>query len=203
MTELYLISEEQLTFLTVQKCCRFLWAPRYDVRLIHRDSELNPPIIRARRDHELLQRSNVKWLRLKNAGGYNIFFRPISREFVLVDDLDINGLEAMHGDGIRTAVEIKTSKANFQAWIRVADRSRRLDRETINHISRYLAYTYGSDMRSAKPEQLGRLPGFRNRDHEQGIGQYPLVRLRRAVFTGQQEMLVRRALSTSLPAERQ
>jgi hypothetical protein len=56
-------------------------------------------------------------------------------------------------------------------------------------------------MRSAKPEQLGRLPGLRNRKsiHEQGIGQYPLVRVRRAVFNSAQKIVVERAFVAPLP----
>jgi RepB DNA-primase from phage plasmid len=95
------------------------------------------------RERDLLRQDPIKWLRAKNAHGYNIFFRPISYEFVLVDDLSIDALDAIRRDGIRSAVEIETSKANFQAWIRVADRNRPLDREAIIRVSRYLAHIYG------------------------------------------------------------
>ena len=120
---------------------------------------------------------------------------------MLVDDLSLDKMLALHGDGVRTSAEILTSPGNIQAWIRVADRKTHFLEGELRQIARYIAHTYGGDLRSAKPSQLGRLAGFRNRKekHKNEQNEFPIVAIRRAVFTGVQHDVVERAKSFVLP----
>jgi hypothetical protein len=185
--------------LTQRAVIRFLAAfggTQYEVRLVHAFDE-QPTLTFYLVEHELRTPKYIKLFRAKNAHGYHVFVRPLHSDYVLVDDLTGGALALMEANGIRTSAEIATSPDNFQAWIRVGDRRAHPSEEEARRIARYLAHGYGGDMRSAKPSQLGRLPGFRNRKekHRDEQGSYPLVVVRRAVFTGPQYAVVERAKS--------
>jgi RepB DNA-primase from phage plasmid len=83
----------------------------------------------------------------------------------------------------------------------IGDQAAPADAATATRVAKYLASTYSGDLRSAKADQLGRLPGLRNRKpkHQQGNGCYPLVMVRRAVWTSPQRVAIERAFNTPLP----
>ncbi len=190
----------KLTQLAVERITNSVVCPHYDVRLVHREAIFAPRVLRLS-ERELGEAKYIKFLRAKNAHDYHIFFRPFGREYVLVDDLTAQALAKIADDGIRTAAELATSPGNFQAWVRIGNRNSRISDDDMRQVARYLAHRYGGDMRSAKSSQLGRLPGFRNRKdkYRDDKGRYPLVVIRRAAFTGPQEMVVTRAKSFVLP----
>ena len=87
----------------------------------------------------------------------------------------------MKADDLRPCLLLETSPANFQAWV-ILDNCP-ADREEARAICRAMAKTYGADLRSADPDHVGRLPGLTNRKpkHRQPDGQYPYVKLHRAM----------------------
>jgi len=172
-----------------------------DVRLIHENGVINHPIVRLWKSRNLTNPSTIRFLRAKNAQGYNVYFRPISYNFVIVDDVSTDAFDAMFRDGIRPAAIVETSTENFQVWIMIGDQAAPADAATATRVAKYLASTYGGDLRSARADQLGRLPGLRNRKskHQQRNGYYPLVMVRRAVWTSPQRMAIDRAFATPLP----
>jgi len=110
----------------------------------------------------------VKYLRLMNARGHDIYIKPAGAEdgkrppLVLVDDLAPSGVEAMKRDGVEPCLVVTTSRPdNVQAWVRVGRIPLPVD--TLRQIARDLAERYGGDPLAAKGEQFGRLPGFTNR----------------------------------------
>jgi hypothetical protein len=112
----------------------------------------------------------VSWI------GYNIYFRPISYEFVLLDDLDRPALADLAT--LQPAALIETSPANYQAWLILPLAP---SREQHGTIARFLAARLGADLASAKPDQIGRLPGFQNRKpkHQRPDGTFPDCVLRK------------------------
>ncbi len=67
----------------------------------------------------LFSQEYVKWFRAKNANGCNIYGRPNSTRYVLVDwDQDAEDrLRQMKDYGLRPSAVIETSPGRFQAWI--------------------------------------------------------------------------------------
>jgi hypothetical protein len=143
-------------------------ASEYIVRLIHEDK---PPINKKIEPYQLIK--EVSYYRAKNREGYNIYFRPVGYEYVLLDDLQRAALTELAK--LKPCLLIETSPANYQAWVRLRDIPQ--DREKALAICKELAATLAADMGSAEPDHIGRLPGFTNRKpkHQRPDGQFPFV----------------------------
>jgi hypothetical protein len=154
----------------VQAIINTLDASEYLVRLIH-DSK--PPINKRLDADQLLH--EVSYYKSKNTEGYNVYFRPIGYEYVLLDDLTRSSLLTLAT--LKPSLLIETSPDNFQAWLRLSNIPQ--GRDVALQICKELATLLGADMGSAEPDHIGRLAGYTNRKpkHRAANGLYPFVRL--------------------------
>mgnify|MGYP001189000385 FL=1 len=179
----------ELSHYNILRTTSALIADAYELRLIHSTeaSSINygRPISLVWPLREMEHEASAKFLRAKNAQGYNIFFRPADPRFILIDDVCVDAIAAMEYDGIRIAAVIETSPNNFQAWISIDARRQpdqwRVSWETYEVAARTLTQRYNGDLRSAKRKQLGRLAGFRNlkEKHQDTDGGFPWVKVAR------------------------
>lgn len=122
-------------------------------------------------------RQEIGFLRGRNATGFDVYCRPVGYQYVLLDDLTIDSLQALVE--LKPCVLIETSPKNYQAWLILADPP--TDRDTAKGICKLLAAQFNADPGSAEPDHVGRLPGFTNRKekHRLPTGLYPYVYLQR------------------------
>jgi len=146
---------------------------KYEVKLITPDKKKAYPRIWSA--NEVIK--NIPYLTSKNELSntdeiFDIYIRPLDDRFILLDDLNINILSALAI--IKPCLLMETSPGNFQSWVKLQqvppERSAQLQ------IWRTLAAMFKADMNSAKPEQIGRLPGFFNRKVKYSPD-YPFVKL--------------------------
>jgi hypothetical protein len=125
----------------------------------------------------------VRFLRLRNREGYDIFFQPYAGDrnagYILVD-LDRAGeniIDTMRVPGHEPCVVLRTSPGHLQAWVRVSLTP--LEPAVATAIARYLAVLYHADRASADGSHLGRLAGFTNQKltRRQPSGYPPWVKL--------------------------
>ncbi len=116
-------------------------------------------------------------LRHLNSEGFHIFARPQGHQYILLDDLRRDVLSELAT--VRPCALMETSPGNYQAWLILPETPQ--DDARALQLCRHFAARFQGDMASAKPHQIGRLPGFDNRKpkYEQN-GQYPLVKLHKA-----------------------
>ena len=127
---------------------------------------------------------NIPWLKHRNALGNHIYVRPApplprSCGLVLLDDLTSDAVFKMKQEGILPAAWVETSPFNFQAWIRVSERSIEADLATM--AARILAERFGGDPNSADFRHYGRLAGFTNtkdKYRNKTTGLHPFVQLK-------------------------
>jgi len=114
-----------------------------------------------------LHPATVRFLRLRNRQGYDVYFRPyagLDNAGYLLLDLDHPApgiLACLHAQGHEPSVVVETSPGRLQAWIRVSPQP--LPPALATHVSRRLAQLYAADLGSAEGRHLGRLAGFINR----------------------------------------
>ncbi len=152
-------------------------AEQYDIRLIHATNKANfLPIKRTWTRQEVL--NNLKFLQAKNASGYNVYGRPLSYEYILLDDLKREVLS--HLAQIKPCLLMETSPQNFQAFVHLSFVP--ASREIAFQICRELCHLFDADEASAEPDHIGRLPGFTNRKpkYQGEKGDFPPVKLHRA-----------------------
>lgn len=137
----------------------------------------------------------IKWLKAKNAHGYNINIRPAASHLTLLDDLVESQIAGMEASGYEPCVIVETSPSNYQAWL---DHGRELTPEEATQFSRILAKQIGADVAAAGRRHAGRLAGFTNRKPIRRLpsGLYPFVRLHEA-----QQRVFTAAGSLSLPPQ--
>jgi hypothetical protein len=116
--------------------------------------------------------NHCDFLEFKNREGFNVYCRPLDRFFVLLDDLTIETLKPLAD--IRPCLLMETSPGNFQAWVKLINMPN--DRNHQLAIWRHIAAMFNADMNSAKPDQIGRLPGFHNMKPTYAP-HYPVVKL--------------------------
>lgn len=102
-----------------------------------------------------------KFLRHRNANDDHIYGRPESTKYILVDDVDEQGLRWLRDDGLTPVLIVMTSKGNFQAWIKVSNEELSIPLAAAS--AKLLAVRYDGDEGSADAQHLGRIPGFTNR----------------------------------------
>lgn len=167
------------TYQAVTSTLEALQADQYIIRIVYPLDEDNkkvpgkPPINKILEPDQLIQ--EVKFYQAKNLEGYNVYFRPVGYEFVLLDDLHRETLSELAK--IKPCLLIETSPGNYQAWVMLREVPQ--EREVAVNICQELAVLFSADMGSAEPDHVGRLPGFTNRKpkHKKPDGLYPFVRL--------------------------
>jgi hypothetical protein len=117
----------------------------------------------------------------------NVFMRPMCGPTHVLLDLDTPDaldevLTLMRCDGITPSLVVETSPGHAQIWCSLPGRAHPV--EVHRAASRLLAERYGGDPGSAKPSQLGRVPGTRNPKPSRAMsdGTPPLVLIKRAGF---------------------
>ena len=155
--------------LTTQAIRRQLAAMPYDLyrlRLIHNQTSRPLPGQRLWTPAELLSPANVRFLRIRNREGFDVFIHPDNFDqnagYVLLDlDYAAPGvLHRMRDHGHHPCLVLQTSPGHLQAWVHVSASS--LEPGIATTIARLLACTYGGDPASADWRHLGRLAGFTN-----------------------------------------
>jgi RepB DNA-primase from phage plasmid len=122
----------------------------------------------------------IKWLRHENAKGAHIYIRPAEAHALsLLDDLSLEAIERMKGEGFEPAVIVETSVNNFQAWL---NHGQVLEASASTRAAKELAERFGGDPSSADWRHFGRLAGFTNPKRERQLpsGMRPFARLRSA-----------------------
>ena len=139
----------------------------YEVRLIHSGSHQPYPGVRRWTASQLLDPATVRFLRIRNREGYDVYFRPDAHDhnagYILLDlDRPLPGtLAALRTQGHEPSVIVETSPGRMQAWIRVV--SEPLPPALATRIAKRLAQLYAADLASADWRHVGRLAGFTNR----------------------------------------
>lgn len=117
---------------------------------------------------------SVGKLKSLNAEGWHIFIRPLSTEYVLIDDVKPRTLSEVCK--INPSLVMETSSQNYQVFLRLPESPAT---EQANQLCKTLAAQYHGDPGSADAMHLGRLPGFTNRKpkHQMPSGHYPFVKI--------------------------
>jgi len=155
----------------------------YEVRLIHSGSHRPYPGVRRWTASQLSDPATVRFLRIRNREGYDVFFRPYTGDrnagYILLDlDHPLPGaFAALRAQGHEPSVMVETSPGRMQAWIHVS--SQPLPPALATRIAKHLAQLYAADLASADWRHVGRLAGFTNRKPQrcQGDGLPPWVKL--------------------------
>jgi hypothetical protein len=173
-------------FLSLHAIRRQLAAMPYDlylVRLIHHANRTAFPGERLWTAAQLGQESTVRFLRIRNREGCDVYVQAYADNrnagYILLDldHTDATKLERMRVNGHQPCVVLQTSPGHLQAWIRVSAVC--LEPAVATTIARQLAHTYRADLASADWRHLGRLAGFTNQKplRRQSNGYAPWVRL--------------------------
>ena len=155
-----------LTLQAIQRQLAAMPHDRYLVRLIHQATHRPFPGERLWTLAQLRHDAAVRFLRVRNREGYDVYFHPYAQDhnagYILID-LDRAHpalLERMRTQGHDPCVLLQTSPGHLQAWVQVS-RSR-LPPAVATTIAQQLARCYGGDCASASWRHLGRLAGFTN-----------------------------------------
>jgi RepB DNA-primase from phage plasmid len=173
-------------FITLQAMRRQLAAmpcDYYQIRLIHGSSRRAFPGELVGSTAQLSRDPMVRFLRLRNREGYDVFFRPwegcLNAGYLLVDldRAEDNIIDTMRANGHEPCAVLRTSPGHLQAWVRVSLTP--LEPTLATSAARHLADLYGADRASAEGRHLGRLAGFTNQkpSRRQLSGYAPWVRL--------------------------
>ncbi|MBU1819925.1 MAG: RepB family DNA primase [Bacteroidetes bacterium] len=160
------------TIQAVTSTLEALQADEYIIRLIHQTkAPISKQIEAAKLIHE------ISFYRAKNFEGYNVYFRPVGYQFILLDDLSRDTLPELAK--LKPCLLIETSPKNYQAWLRLKEIPQ--GREQALQTCKELAARLSADMGSAEPDHIGRLPGFTNRKpkHQKPDGLFPFVELKK------------------------
>jgi RepB DNA-primase from phage plasmid len=155
----------------------------YEIRLIHQASRKPLPGQRLWSASNLVDLPTLKFLRIRNREGYDVYIRPYARDhnagYILVDldDADPGVVASMRSQGHTPCALVETSPGNLQAWIRVSKTP--LAPAVATAIGRQLAHAYWGDPASIDWRHLGRLAGFTNqkRKRSQPNGMAPWVKI--------------------------
>jgi hypothetical protein len=173
-------------FLSLRGIRRQLAAMPHDlylVRLIHHVTRTAFPGERLWTAAQLGQESTVRFLRIRNREGCDVYLQPYADNrnagYILLDldHTDAATLELMRANGHQPCVVLQTSLGHLQAWIQVSAVC--LEPAVATVIARQLAHTYRGDLASADWRHLGRLAGFTNQKplRRQSNGYGPWVQL--------------------------
>jgi hypothetical protein len=155
--------------LTMQAIRRQLAAMPHDlylIRVIHNQTRRAFPGERLWTAAQLLNPVTLRFLRVRNREGCDIYIQPYADNqnagYILVDlDRARNQIiEQMRRHGHDPCVVLQTSPGCLQAWVRITNS--RLEPCIATAIARQLARQYHADPASADWRHLGRLAGFTN-----------------------------------------
>jgi RepB DNA-primase from phage plasmid len=156
-------------WLTLRAIRRQLEAMPHDlflIRLIHHATRRPFPGERLWTTTQLLNPATVRFLRIRNREGCDIYIWPYAEDqnagYIL---LDLDGavpsvLETMRANGHEPCVVLQTSPGHLQAWIHVSTLP--LQSAVATAVGMHLARLYGGDSASTDWRHLGRLAGFTN-----------------------------------------
>jgi len=136
------------------------------VRLIHQDTKRPFPGERLWTATQLWSPATVRFLRIRNREGCDIYIWPNAEDqnagYILLDldRAEPSILERMWANGHEPCVVLQTSPGHLQAWIHVSTLP--LEPAVATAIGKHLARTYGGDLASTDWHHLGRLAGFTN-----------------------------------------
>ncbi len=145
----------------------------YRLQLKHLNLQENPEKFDASNEYvnreKLIQR--IRYLQWRNTQGFNIYCRPKSLQYVLVDDIKEEMLEKFMA--AHPTLILETSPKNFQGYLKLKN----IPATTweASNIACYAAEFFEADAKAARYNQVGRLPGFTNRKPRYQIsnGMYP------------------------------
>jgi hypothetical protein len=155
----------------------------YLIRLIHHPTRRAFPGERLWTATELLHPATVRFLRVRNREGCDVYIQPYSDKqnpgYILVD-LDHTRpeiIQAMHAHGHAPCVVLQTSPGNLQVWVHVS--ATPLPPAVASSIGKQLAQRYQGDLASSDWRHLGRLAGFTNQKPQRrnGRGYAPWVQV--------------------------
>jgi hypothetical protein len=205
--------EDRGFFLTLQAIHRQLAAmpnELYLVRLIHYLTRRAFPGERVWTAQQLGTAATVRFLRVRNREGCDVFVQPYAGDqnagYILLD-LDHarpTTIATMRAHGHNPCVVLQTSPAHLQAWIRLSTSP--LEPAVASTASKLLAAAYGGDPASTDWRHLGRLAGFTNQKPARHTlsGYAPWVKVveTQAGLAPQAEALLQsaQALGSPLPA---
>src|SRR5579862_3567779 len=177
-----------LSMLAINRQLLAMPCDRYLIRLIHHVSRKALPGERLWTAAQMSDESTVKFLRVRNRDGYDVYFQPFLRGcnagYILVD-LDCVQpaiVDLMFANGHQPCMVTETSPGHLQAWVRVSTQP--IAVPTATAIARQLAQLYEADRASADGRHLGRLAGFTNqKPHRRSTtGLAPWVKVRHAAL---------------------
>lgn len=191
-------------FLTQQAIRRQLTAMPYElylIRLIHHATRRPFPGERLWTAAQLTTAATIRFLRLRNREGCDIYIHPYAgfqnAGYILLD-LDAaqpTVLETMRAEGLEPCVVLQTSPGHWQAWLHLSPCP--LEPALATAVARHLARTYGGDRSSADWRHLGRLAGFTNqkpaRRTPRGYPPWVTILHARAGFASDADRLLRSA----------
>jgi hypothetical protein len=156
-------------WLTLGAIRRQLGAMPHDlflIHLIHHASGRPFPGERLWTATQLLNPATVRFLRIRNREGCDVYIHPYAETrnagYILLD-LDRASpsiLGTMWANGHEPCVVLQTSPGHLQAWVRVSTFP--LEPAVASAIGKHLARAYGGDLASTDWRHLGRLAGFTN-----------------------------------------
>jgi RepB DNA-primase from phage plasmid len=138
----------------------------YLIRLIHHQTRRAFPGERLWTATPLTHPATVRFLRVRNREGCDVYLQPYAEEYnpgyILVDlDHAPPGiLETMRSQGMPPCVVLQTSPGHLQAWVHVSTTP--LEPSVASALGRQLARLYHGDLASTDWRHLGRLAGFTN-----------------------------------------
>lgn len=156
-------------FLTLQAIRRQLAAmpsELYLVRLIHHQSRKAFPGERLWTAEQLGSPATVRFLRVRNREGCDIYVQPYAdgqnAGYILIDldGAQPSVIATMRAHGHDPCMVSQTSPGHLQAWIRLSTAP--LEPAVATAAGKLLAATYGGDPASTDWRHLGRLAGFTN-----------------------------------------
>jgi hypothetical protein len=155
----------------------------YELRLIHGLSRRPFPGEHVGSALQVTQCALLRFLRLRNREGYDVFFRPFAGArnagYILVDldRAEDHILDKMRSNGHEPCAVLRTSPGHLQAWLRVSPTP--LEPAVATSVARHLAHLYRADSASADGRHFGRLAGFTNQKptRRQPSGYAPWIRL--------------------------
>lgn len=155
----------------------------YLIRLIHYQTKRAFPGERLWTATQLIHPATVRFLRVRNREGCDIYIQPYAGErnpgYILVDlDHTVPAVvETMRSNGHNPCVVLQTSPGNLQAWVQVS--ATPIEPAVATWIGQQLAHVYGGDPASTDWRHLGRLAGFTNQKphRRNGRGYSPWVKV--------------------------
>jgi len=155
-----------LTLLAMRRQLAAMPHDLYLVRLIHPQTRRAFPGERLWTVAQLTHPATVRFLRVRNREGCDVYLHPYAEErnpgYLLVDLDGANPavVKTMRAAGHQPCVVLQTSPGNLQAWVQVS--ATPIPAAVASQIGKQLAHVYGGDPASTDWRHLGRLAGFTN-----------------------------------------